>query len=213
MSSGSKTEAGSIDFVESNPEVAPSGVSRMFRRGGVMQVSIDGGNAVPMSIPTQRSTTLVAPATSITASGLVPATDGDYDIDAEFVIAQANTTIKFQVNGADTNLNSCSTNQFIGAVRNDTTWTIGENALPAKTFAAGTRVRVMGRLYAKVGHRRLIVINWYLYTGGATNVFGQMIGYMVDDTTAITTFGAVSAVASGYDVGTFLTLTAIPKAT
>lgn len=42
MSAGSERTAGSIDFEESNPDVAPSGVTRLARKAGQLVVSTDG---------------------------------------------------------------------------------------------------------------------------------------------------------------------------
>lgn len=57
MSAGSARSPGSVDFEESNPEVAPAGTSRFYRAGGITRLSADGqaGGAI-WSLPAQRMT-------------------------------------------------------------------------------------------------------------------------------------------------------------
>lgn len=48
MSSGARIVGGTLDILESNPELAPVGTTRIRRRGGVLQASTDGLPFVPL---------------------------------------------------------------------------------------------------------------------------------------------------------------------
>jgi hypothetical protein len=202
-----------MDFIESAEGVAPVGKTRLRRSGGVLQVSTDGGAYGQIGttfVPASKVTTLGAPASSITVSGIDPATDGDYDIYGNINISSAGTTVKLQPNALDTNARNISGDFFNGGVRSQVDWRLAQAAQNPLQFANGTVLEFSGRLFAKTGKIRYLDLTWYMNSGGASDNAGYWRCWWNDTSTALASLVLV-ATAGQFGTGSFIRLTAVAE--
>ncbi len=172
------------------------------------KVKLDG-------ITTGTYAALISASDTLAVAGLNGDSDGDYFIDGEIFINASSNLIQFYVNGAASNLIGSQTDITRGAASDSagpsTQWTIGANGLSGgQSFVSGQKVYVQGRLRAKSGRVRYVVLD--ILATGSTNDFGTGYsrdsfttrGVWTDTSTNLTSIGIHSSQATGLGIGSWL---------
>jgi hypothetical protein len=196
-----------IDLVESSgADLPPAGTTRIIRKGGVTQQSVDGAAfaAIAGGAATEYYASLTAgAATSLTLSGLNGDADGIYLVRMYIKSVQAANNIKIQVNGADTNLNCIVGDQLHGSVLTLGSWTIQRVSATPAPFGVGEYLNLVGIFSARTPRKRIWEAAGFGNPGAAGNGF-ILYGEYNDTSTNLTSLSIVGSVATGLDPETFI---------
>lgn len=104
MSAGADKVLGSLDFEESAADVAPSGIIRVRRHGGVLQVSVDGLTYSPLAGGGWIETVVPGDVQDVTvASGFNPAEFNGFEFEGYFAAVAGAEAYSLRPDNTDTN--------------------------------------------------------------------------------------------------------------
>lgn len=172
-----------------------------------------GGTTTPTACSTQQTDSLLVheyyqklgtAGNVLTVSGLNGDTDGEYLVDGLFFVSAGGTSLKFQIQTADTNLSGFSSNLLVGGVAT-TNCSIAQASQNPATFSSSDTIYFQGRINARSGYTRFMALQMWGTKGGSTTAW-NFYCFWNDSSTVMTSMSLASSLSTGLAAGSRLRL-------